>query len=316
MQVSEFPTKPPQPKSGTEVLEITRGLRDVPIERIESGLILREYDFNEMIHCGRKSCQQLHGWGYLVGLRGGDIVNIGHDCAAKYANAEKWHGAVSAFERDKDRSARDQAIIEARESAQAKQFWLDSTPEIAEAIELHASFRTQAGPRLLDEVCRRAEKGKPTIERERRLSEQEREVRRMALLGARRHDEPAPQVPLFDVERLGDLKGLYCFRPGREPGELRARLQRLVNTLLGWIPAEDDLEGTKALQKCTRNELGPISNDVQLSLVATRDFFSDANLRMLMNLPLMASQGVLAIERVGSAKVVFHRRSGWGKSAA
>jgi hypothetical protein len=296
------------------VLQIVAGKRDVSIEQIQAGRIVRKYDFKDWGACGRAGCRREHGFGYIVALLGGGFINIGHDCADKYADAEKWAKMLSDFDATTLREAHEVAIAQALNAAQLKQHWLDNDAKqvIEDAIALHASFCRDAGPVLLREIEKRAEKGRSLIEYEHRLTPEEHEVRRIA---AQRIDQPEVSVPWTEMRPLGDLKGLLCFRPGRTPSETSVRLQRLVTVLIEWVRREG--EDTKLLMQQTR-ELGPMTRDLEDSLRATRDFFSPGNLETLMRLPAIKSQGIITIERVGPGEVRVVRRpgSGWNKSAA
>jgi hypothetical protein len=95
---------------------------------------------------------------------------------------------------------------------------------------------------------------------------------------------------------------------------LRAQLQRRIDTLLKWYPREDDLIGTRSLIDATR-ELGPISNRLNTSIVATRRFFSLANLSLVMKLEIARQQGITAIELEGNDTVKITRKPHWARAA-
>src|SRR5690606_11793946 len=147
---------------------------------------------------------------------------------------------------------------------------------------------------LLDEIEKRTERGQSMIERDRRLSEEELQMRRAMLSGARVEGEPGPYVAAVEKVVVGDIEGLDCFRPKGSPRELHLQLQRLVTTLLAWSPAEGDQVAQRALVRAT-NELAPLSNRLNSSLIAVDRFFSESNLKTLMLLDVVRSQGITSI---------------------
>jgi hypothetical protein len=153
------------------------------------------------------------------------------------------------------------------------------------------------------------------VEREVKLSEAEREVRRAMLLGGQvdKTDNDV-HVPIFETRRVGQLAGLDIFRPLRDPRSLAERLEKLIRTLL--IESEDPLASQaliKSMQKSMR-DFGLYSRDVETSIEAAGSFFSRANLDVLMQAPLVRSQGVLRIEIDGD-EIRFIRRPHWTKAA-
>jgi len=313
MENDYFDPRPAQPLSWADVHGIVGDVKDVSIERIKAGKIAWKYDFKDLGTCGRAGCHQQHLSGAVVALRGGGFINIGHCCATKYVG-EAWERMLSDYEASANRSAHEKANAMALDEAQRKQYWLDENKGlIGDAISILASFRSQAGPRFLQEIERRAEKGRSVIEFERRLTPDEHEARCIAL---QRVDKPTVNVPWTETQRLGDIKGLSCFRPGRGPADACLKLQRLVTVLLTWASRDGDGEDTKLLQQQTRL-LAPLTRDLEDSLRATRDFFLQANLDTMMNLQLMRYQGIQALERAGPREIRIHRRPGWNaKSAA
>lgn len=308
---------PPRPKCWDEVLAITDGLKGVPIEQIVRGRVDWEYHFdvNDMRPCGRYGCEQKHAHGWLVALPGWRFVNIGHDCAQKYAlaDARLWSSKISCYRERLRAEARTAALVEARDQAQRKLYWLDNTPAIEVSIALHESFLQQAQGPFLDEIEKRAERGLSAIERDRRLSENEIQMRRAMLGGTRSEGEPGPYVAPVEKVVLGEIEGLDCFRPQRSPRVLRSQLQRLVDTLLAWSPADDDLAAQRSLVRATR-ELAPLSNQLNSSLVAVGQFFNESNLNTLMLLDVIRSQGITSIDRSECA-VVVKRRAHWRRAA-
>lgn len=313
----DFAPIPPRPKCWDELFAITRGLKGVPIEEIVRGRVDWQYQFDakDMRPCGRQGCEQKHAHGWLVALPGLRFVHIGHDCAQKYAlaDASLWSSNVNSYRERVRAEARTAALIDARDKAQRKQYWLDNTPRIEVAIALHESFVRQARGPLLDEIQRRAERGLSMIERDRRLSEDEQQLRRTMLSGARVEGEPGPYVAAAEKVIVGNIEGLGCFRPQGSPRELKSQLQRLVNTLLAWSPAEDDRAAQRSLVRAT-SELGPLSNRLNSSLVAVDRFFGEPNLKTLLLLDVVRSQGITSIEFEESA-VVIKRLPHWQRAA-
>ena len=313
---NDFGPVPSRPKNWEDVFSATRELRGVPIEEIERGRVDWEYHFDakDMRPCGRKGCEQKHAHGWLVALSGQRFVHIGNDCALKYAHARLWSSNVSTYRERVSAEARVAALIEARDKAQRKQYWLDNTPEIDAAIALYDSFVRQARGSFLDEIEKRAERGLPAIERDKRLSEDELQMRRAMLSGARVEGEPGPYVAAVEKVTVGNIEGLECFRPQGSPRELEAQLQRLVTTLLTWSPAEDDRGAQRSLVRATR-DLSPLSNRLNSSLVAVNKFFSEPNLKTLMLLDVTRSQGIISIVLDGKAGVSVTRRPHWQRAA-
>ncbi|MFL9582233.1 hypothetical protein [Stenotrophomonas sp. AB1(2024)] len=314
----EFGRRPPRPKNWNELYAITEGLRDIPIEEIVQGHPIHEYEFDskDMRPCGRKKCERLHAHGWIVGLVGGRYINIGQDCAARYTNGgpDIWGAKVSAYRVREAERIRKEAFVQVRLEAQAKQYWLDNTPEIAQAIAVHKSFCDEAKGPLLTAIERMAEKGKPAIECDFMLSADERAMRLAALQAGRAPGEPAPYVPHAETRVIATLSGLECFRLGGGPEALRNQLQQLVATLLTWQPKDDDQHATRSMQRATR-DLAPLCNRLNTSLVAVKRFFSDANMKNLMMLPVVRPQGIISIERSGGGGVRISRRAHWGKAA-
>lgn len=307
---------PLRPKSWEDIFAITKGLRGIPIEEIERGRVDWEYHFDakDMRPCGRKGCEQRHAHGWLVALSGQRFVNIGNDCALKYAHAGLWSSSVSTYRERIGAEARTAALLKVRDEAQRKQYWLDNTPEIDDAIALYDSFVRQARGSLLDEIEKRAERGLTLIERDKRLSDQELQLRREMLSGSRTEGGPGPYVSAVEKVAVGALEGLECFRPQGSPRELEAQLQRLVSTLLTWSPAADDRDAQRSLVRATR-DLAPLSNRLNSSLVAVVKFFSESNLQSLMLLNVTRSQGIVSIRRNGVDSVIITRRAHWQRAA-
>lgn len=312
----DFGPVPPRPKSWEDVFMITKELRGIPIEEIERGRVDWEYHFDskDMRRCGRKGCEKKHAHGWIVALSGQRFVHIGNDCAMKYAHAGLWSSRVNTYRERVNAEARTAALLKVRDDAQRKQYWLDNTPEIDAAIALHESFVREARGSLLNEIERRAERGQADIERDKRLSEDELQLRRAMLSGARVEGEPGPYVAAVEKIVVGTIEGLECFRPQGGPRELEAQLQRLVTTLLTWSPAEDDRDAQRSLVRATR-DLAPLSNRLNSSLVAIRKFFSESNLKTLMLLDVIRSQGITSIKLDGDAGVTITRHPHWQRAA-
>lgn len=314
----EFRPRPPKPKNWEELYAITDHLRDIPIEEIVQGHPIHEYEFDskDMRPCGRKSCERPHAHGWLVALRDGRYVNIGQDCAARYTNGgpDVWGAKVSAYRDREAARIRKEAFVHVRLEAQAKQYWLDNTPEIVRAIALHRSFCNEAKGPLLTAIHKMAEKGKAVIERDFVLSADERAMRLAALQAGRAPGEPAPYVPHAETRVIATLSGLECFRLGGGPEALRNQLQQLVTTLLTWQPRDDDQHAIRSMQRATR-DLAPLSNRLNTCIVAVEKFFSDANMKNLMMLPVVRPQGIISIERSEDGGVRISRRPNWGKAA-
>ncbi|WP_150410535.1 hypothetical protein [Xanthomonas sontii] len=308
----DFSPVPPRPKGWEDVFAITRQLRNVPIEEIQNGRVDWEYHFDskDMRPCGRKGCEQRHAHGWIVALPDHRFVHIGNNCAEKYADAGLWASNVSICRKRMNAEARIAALLEARDEAQRKQFWLDNTPEVDAAIAIYESFVQQARGSLLQEVERRAERGYSIIEKDRFLTVDEIQIRRAMLAGSRVENEPGPYVASSERVAVGELVGLQCFRPQGSPREIRSQLQRLVECLLTWSPAEDDRDAQRSLVQATR-ELAPLSNRLNSSLVAVRRFFSESNLKALMLLDVTRSQGITSIELDGIGGLVIKRRAHW-----
>ena len=313
--VEDFDPIPLRPKCWDDVVAITEGRGDVPISVIERGRVDWKYEFSasDMRPCGRAGCHQDHANGWLVALPGGGFINIGKDCAAKYAHAEMWEARVALFNERIAADARTKAVLEARDEAQRKLYAIDNMPELDAAIALHDSFIREAKGPLLREIEERAERGKSSVERERRLSPEEIELRKAMLMGSAAADGPAPHVASVERVHVADIAGLQCFRPGHGPRERRDRLLRLIDTLLKWSPAAGDIESARALQRATR-ELAPDSNALNSSLIATQQFFSNRNLQALMELDVTRRQAIVSIERDATG-IRIRRRPHWGKAA-
>jgi len=314
---NEFGPLAGRPKNWADVLAITQGVTGISIAVIEQGRLDWEYNFGsaDMRPCGRDGCEQDHGHGWVVAIAGKSYVNIGNDCAHRYAHAETWQKKLTVYRGRERADARAQAIVMAREAAQQKLYWLDTTPEIEQAISLHDSFASQAQGPLYLEIEKRAEKGLTRIEREVTLSDEERSARQVMLAGFRAEDKPAPYVAATEHQLVAEIGGLECFRRSRSPKHLRSRLQQLVKTLLTSLPADEDGAATRSLMEATR-ELAPLSNQLNTSLKATHAFFSDSNLRKLMHLGVIKRQGIVAIVRNGPDQVQITRRAHWNRSAA
>ncbi|WP_123648884.1 hypothetical protein [Lysobacter enzymogenes] len=307
---------PPKPRNWGELFAITGGLQGTPIEEIVLGHPIHEYEFDskDMRPCGRKNCERLHAHGWLVALTNGRFVHIGQDCASKYtAGAHVWNQKVSAYRGREEARIRKQAFVQIRLEAQEKQYWLDNTPAIDLAIALHRSFCDQANGPLLHEVEQRAERGRSVIEREFRLTEVERELRRAALEAGRTSDEPRAYVAQVETRTVASLIGLECFHPKNTPFVLKQELQQLVTTLLSWQPADDDRDAIRSMQRAKR-DLAPLSNRLNTSLIAVEKFFTEANFKSLMNLTVVRAQGIISIERSGTI-VRISRRAHWGRVA-
>ena len=151
---------PPKPTCWDDVYAITKNLHDVPIEEIEKGQAIWDYHFSssDMRHCGRKGCPQVHGYGWIVALKDGRFVHVGHDCAEKYANVDLWKTQVAVYNERVRRDAQNTAICNARDRAQTILFWLDNNEQMRAAADLFASFSSGARGPLLDDLRRRAEK--------------------------------------------------------------------------------------------------------------------------------------------------------------
>lgn len=314
----DFGPLAPRPKNWSDVFEITKGLKDISIGEIERGRVDWEYHFDagDMRPCGRKSCERKHAHGWLVAISGERFVHIGNDCAERYAQIELWRSNVGIYRARVAAESRAKALVEARAAAQLKQYWLDNDPGIRPAIALHDSFAYQARGPLLTELERRAERGESKIERDVNLSEDELEARRAMSSGIVRGDGTTTSIYIASVEKrvVGELVGLDCLRPSGNPKELHRQLQRLVTSLLTWPLSEENDEAAKALVRATR-DVAPLSNRLSGSLVSTNRFFSESNLKTLMSLPVVRSQGIVSIEREGPETMSIARRADWGKAA-
>lgn len=313
---SDFAPVPPRPKGWDDLFEITHGLHGIPIEEIERGRVDYEYTFssNDLRPCGRLGCEQKHCHGWLVALAGGRFVNIGNDCALKYAQAGLWSSSIRNYREQEASRARAVALVEVREQAQGKQYWLDNSPEVDRAIALLQSFSVQARGGLLKELERRAERGHVDIESERRLTDDEVQLRRAMLAGRRTEDEPMPYLPTVERVVVGRIEGLECVKGNGNPERLRMDLQRLVETLLKWSPAQKDRSAQRALLQATR-DLAPLSNRLNSSIVAAGRFFTESNLETLMRLEIIRSQGIQSIKLDGVGGVIISRLPHWRQAA-
>lgn len=312
----EFAKVPPKPMNWQDVFGITGCLRDVPIEQIERGRVDWEYNFDpkDQRSCGRMGCEQKHAHGWLVALPGLRFVNIGNDCARKYASAGLWSASIDSYRERISAEARAKAFAEVRDAAQQKQYWLDNTPEIQSAIAVFESFASQARGPLLSEIERRAERGLALIERDRRLSDEEIELRHAMASAARLDGKPAPYVATVEKVTVGTIEGLECFRPQASPRALHSLLQQLVSTLLKWQPADDDRDANRSLVTAMRN-LAPLSNGLNMSLKAVERFFTNSNLTALRSLEVARSQGIVSISLNGAGGVDILRRAHWSRAA-
>ena len=310
------PRHPTKPKSWDEIFAITGSLKGVPIEEIEVGRIDWEYELStsDMRKCGRVGCERDHAHGWIVALQGSRYVNIGNDCAHKYANAEKWRSGVTRYKERIRKDARDAAIAEARDEAQKIQYWLDTDPKIEKAISLHQSWTDQTKGSLHNEIVRRAEKGKPEIERARKLSDSQVEQRRVMLTGGRVDRATSPYVATVEAVRVATLAGLDCFKPMRDPAELKRRLMIRAKQLLVTMPHEDEAKKVKDLAAATR-ELIPLKNALVRSEQATLAFFTPENFAAVMQLEQTRAQGIVSIQLIGEAAVLITRRVNWGVAA-
>jgi len=312
----DFAPRPVRPKSWDDIFGITQNLKGVPILEIEMGRLDWEYmlSSSDQRPCGRAGCEQKHAHGWLVALSGQRFVHIGNDCAKKYS-PEIWDGKVKDYRERRNVEARAEALVHVRGEAQRKQYWLDNSPELDAAIALHDSFAAAARGALLSEIERRAERGLPVIERDVRLTVEERENRIAMLSAPLSEGEPAPYVPAVERIKVAELSGLLCFRPLQTPKDLRRSIQTLVQTLLTWTPKEGDKNADRAMSNAMR-ELAPLSNQLNSSVVATRLFFSESNLQALMQLEVIAGQGIRAITRDGPNSIRIERRAYWNNKAA
>jgi hypothetical protein len=313
----ELGPRQPRPCSWDEVFAITGGLKDVSIEEIERGRADWNYHFSskDMRPCGRKGCETLHCNGWVVAIKGRRYVNIGSDCAKLYANVDLWDRSLREYRSRQVADAQAAALVRVREQAQEKQYWLDNAAEVERAIWLYESFVAAASGPLLRELERRADKMQTSIERDFKLTEDEIETRRVQLAGSKFYDEPGPYVAPIERRSIGELVGLHCFRWGRAPRLMRNSLQSLVTTLLSWSPKPSDKNAELATLRAMR-DLGPYSNDLNESVVATQQFFSDANLRTLMKLDVARSQGMLSVELDESQRTVrIVRKAHWDRAA-
>lgn len=253
-ETSGFAPVPPRPKNWNELFGITSNLRDVAFDEIERGRVDWEYQFDskDMRPCGRRGCERDHAHGWLVALPGCRFVHVGNDCAQKYAQGGLWSANINTYRERVNSEARTAALLGARDEAQRKQFWLDNNQEIAPAVKLYESFARQVGGPLLSEIEKRAERGQTLIEQDRRLSEDELQLRRAMLSGAKVDSEPGPYVAPVETVIVGELVGLDCFRHAASPRDLHLELQRLVTTLLTWSPAKDDRHAQRSFVYATR----------------------------------------------------------------
>lgn len=197
----------PRPINWDEVLTITGGLKDVPIEEIERGRPDWHYEFSatDMRACGRKGCETKHADGWVVAISGGRYVNIGHDCAQKYAKVDLWQDSLRAYRSRQLADAQSAAFVHVREQAQTKQHWLDNAPEVERAIWLYESFLVAAKGPLLKEIEQRADKMRTTVERDFKLTDEEIATRRVQLSGAKVEGEPGPYVAPIERRPIGEL---------------------------------------------------------------------------------------------------------------
>jgi hypothetical protein len=306
---------PPKPKSWDEVYAITKNLHDVPIEEIEKGQAIWDYDFtsSDMRHCGRKGCKQVHGHGWIVDLKDGRFVHVGKDCAKNYANADLWQAQVAVYNERVRREAQNTAICNARDRAQTLFYWLDNNEQMRVAATLFSSFSSQARGPLLDDLRKRAEKDDVAVRKEVRLSIEEIERRReMATVIRPDGTTFIPQVPTSEFLSLGRLRGIGCFK--YDIGDLARTVEKNASILLTSSHGEmtkqylDELSRVASAMGNAKRHIERATNDVSL-------FLQSDNLVLLAKTDAALRQGIVSIT-VDGDRVVFTRKDHWQKFAA
>ncbi len=315
MDHDDFAPVPPRPMNWDELERITGGLSDVPIETIQAGRPDHDYHYSssDMRKCGRLGCYKRHCNGVLVAISGRRFVNIGHCRASRYiTNHDDWDQRLQAMRDRVDLDARDQALIAAREEALNRLYWLDSEPRIERAIHLLESFLQQARGPIRQELEARAGKRAPRVEIYQRLTDEDRDLRRVMLAGS---NTVLDNVRVGSLERvtIGELSGLDCLRTGHTPRDQKRRLEQLIWTLLKWPPTTSAQFATDALRKATR-DLIPCANDLEESVRNTERFLTPRNLELITRLEIFRRQGGRSI-RVSGDAVEIVRAPHWGKAA-
>lgn len=306
---------PPKPTSWADVFAITHDLSGVSIQEIEEGRVDWEYDFTsrDMRHCGREGCKQVHGHGWVVALRGGRYVHVGKDCAQKYANATLWNAKVGLYNERIRREAQAEALILARDKAQAILWWIDTNSELAPAVTLYRSFQREAVGPLLADLQKRAEKGEAEIRHEVRLSPQEVVRRREARTYVRTDGSTStPHVPTTEFVIVGVLKGVRCFRK-----DISLQVRALEKNAFLLLRSACNLMEKRELDlvRDVMNSLTNEKREIERAVADIWQFFSKKNLRTYLNSPLCRKQGVTDIAVI-DGEVVVTRRVGWASRAA
>lgn len=306
-----FAPKPAQPKSWSELFEITKGLRAVPMAEIERGRADWHYQFGnkDMRKCGRLHCEQKHGDGWLIALPGKRFVHVGHICARSAAqDVAAWDRKLSAHEDERKANARLKAAEEAIAAAAVAHAFAES--EVVKSIRaMHTDFCNQARGSLLVALQERGRIGRADIERDRRLTDNEIDVERMRL--SRGFDDTRHiQVNRLVRERIGSLVGIEAFAPGKDVESCADQLLRLAARLRRVNAAVLTNQQVKHLHQDTR-ELGPLRASLTAAIAATQRFYTTDNLRNLMMLEETRRGGIVEIKMTDQYSVLVRRRNGY-----
>lgn len=307
-----FALKPPRPKNWAELFSITGGLVDISMAEIESGRLDWSYDFSRegLRKCGRRNCKREHGKGWLVALRGGRFIHIGHICAAKYAeNKAAWSAKETAYNEERKAEARRHAAVQAHAAAKAALDWLDTSRDLAMAKKLTASFFEAARGPFLDALRARAEKLDTLITTERERTPEEIAASRTESIdshGQRR----ISQLGRFEVVTLGAISGLAVMRALRDPSELERRLRLHARKLAECDVSKMDGKEIKDLHASIR-EIGPQRAALEESINNSLRFFRPSNLALIMRTKEARAQGMKEVLVGPDGTAVIRRRDGW-----
>lgn len=309
---SRFAPKPPQPKNWKELFAITGNLAGVPMAEIENGRLDWKYEFSKdgLHKCGRKGCERKHGIGWLVALPEGRFVNVGHICAAKYAeNKAAWSAKQDSYVEERRAEARKQAAIEAQAAAVGALTWLSESNDLERAKRLSSSFFESAKGPFLDSLRSRADRMDAVVTTERERTVEEIASSRVERIDAKGQTRVS-QMGRFETIRLGNIAGLSAMRALHDPCELERNLLRLAAWLKNCDVSNMSGPEIKGLHMQTR-ELAPIRQKLQESVASTLRFFEPSNLTLLMRLKEARAQGMREILVGADDRVTIRRRDGW-----
>ena len=307
---------PPKPTCWADVFAVTGELSAVLISEIEQGRLDWEYHFSssDMRPCGRKGCKQEHGHGWLVALRDGRYVHIGNDCAKNHANPDWMQSQVSGYNDRVKKEAQAQAVVHAREKAQAVAYWLDCNLQLPLATKLYQSFVSEVRGSLLSDLRKRADKMESEVKREVRLSDSEVKRRReSATIVKQDGTSYTPHIPTSEFVLVGRLKGIGCFK--NDIVDLVRSIERDAKYLLLHSHGEISKRELDFLREAI-NRVGIAQRLVERIIGDIASFFSEPNLDLVLKMKPAQSQGIVGITVQPDHSVVLTRRSHWGAQAA